>query len=246
MFFSGEDVELEIRLDPSVSVAPGRGCPNAPGPSISIGVDAAEVHWLPLMVHLPPSTETSDIEREMRGALARTQRASADTLNLADFLLALRRAKVTWVESQVLGQLGAFIDAELAGKGFVADPLAAEEDEPSIPLGCRRDEYLAKKICLGEGLGVDGKRAHLQGPFVDAFHSLTRPGKAMRRMDVRDVNTDIILRQLQAAQNHFRQARHVNLSSDGTHIGGKEIVWVAAGARAAEGVHRTTWLLQAR
>lgn len=118
--------------------------------------------------------------------------------------------------------------------------MEVEEDSPSLPKHARHDRALVDQLAMGQGLALDGDRCWQQGAFVRTYHSVTKIGKRMRVLSAKELNEDVMLRQLQAAQAVLRRARHISLAIDGTRLGAKDVNFLAVGGYVEEHF-RASW-----
>ena len=62
----------------------------------------------------------------------------------------------------------------------------------------------------------------------------------MRKLTSKELNEDVMLRQLQAAQAIFQHARHISLAIDGARLEAKDVKFIAIGDYVHD-IFRVSW-----
>lgn len=235
-FLSQEDVEVQFCPDMSAIARVGTVHSRA---SAGVAIDQGMVYIQQFVDSLGPGQQA--LFMHLVRIEADDEVASDGVLPVHQFLLALYCMCQASLTMQIVGQVAALLDDIMKEGGGTATPMEVEEDSPVLPKHARHDVCLMHALSMGSGLGDGEQQAWQQAAFVRHYQMVNPSGKRLRRLDVRSMNADIMLRVLQVGEDHFSKCRHLNIAIDGTRLGNKDVNFVAIGGRRENGEYRASW-----
>lgn len=234
-FFSSEDVVLHVAVDRQACTYLSQAHP-VPG-AVEAPMDDCEVWVQPLLHGAADSGCKADILKAVRHGIGNAAPVPA-VVPVWRLLQASVSLDLPWLTCQLVSQLSQLMEQIGEGQGWTQNPLDLQCDyEPDLA-NRRPDTLQMESLALGHGATgsevVTNAWAHAR-----SFAAL-RP--KLQKVHVAERQAAICQKHLLVGRLYLAASKHLCIPSDGTRVGGKDILTLAAFGEAGESKALGMWL----